>query len=398
MFTQSRPGKEFVVKPNVGQCGNEIKLFPAGEEGSTALYEYAKELLEGGTVLLEERIVPPVVPQLREEGKEHADYNFRIITTLDPKDPQVIDGEIRYTEKGYNPVNVSKGANAARLDTLEDPELAEQLNEVAREAVRIVCNAGVNPDVKLNGFAGADLLIDEDWNVHVIEVNTSSAGGFGTLTRLDGAPLPSIQSKLIPALHPYLNDKFQERTDVSKEDLRPIPHDTIDKRVVCEMLLDVGDYVSAEKMLVDISRVANAKWVTGAFRRVAEGMGSYEKAIETLDYFTNRHKDDATFSLHKVDFLRKADRFDEAQACVEAMLDNQKLPAKIRRIALDELFFIQLGQKKEEEAIALLSYRGLTSLQICARMARSYAGIDKERATFWMNEFKTRFEAEESKK
>ncbi len=309
-FLIANPGKGIVVKPNSAMGGNGVGLFDG--EDTQAIKDHARNLLEKGhPVHVEERIVPPRTDRLGTDSDE-VDYNFRMLTTLDSDSPHVIDGEIRYAAMSSDPVNVSQGAGVARIDTLEDPELAARLNRVAESATRALCRQVLREDEQMFGLIGVDLAVDSEKNIYVFEENTISVGGFSTLVTLDKKPLEAVRDVLIPSATSTLEEGFQGRVPVSSDGLSEIPAGFKDKEHAYEGNMAIGEYESAQRILIELAGSlggGNNKWFFKQFILVSNKLGTAEAGIAYANRLLREdpHEDARKLKAYMVEMQRRCD-------------------------------------------------------------------------------------------
>lgn len=248
-FSESLPeGKEVVFKPNNGVCGENVIM---GDPYSETFFQQVNTMLqklsretESFPFLVEERIIPPSLPALikninsyldrvdLQHNKERAtmdniDFNFRILLTLG-YDPQVIDAEIRFGEKGNGPINISKNAKALRTDALEDPELVGQIYTTAQKAIKAMYQANYVQGDPFSTplFVGVDIILDSHaQNECVVNEVQFGPGGFGTLAKIDKKPNTGIANVFIPTQVTSLKSRFESRQPIKPGELRRLPLD-----------------------------------------------------------------------------------------------------------------------------------------------------------------------------
>lgn len=311
-FLEQNPtARGLVLKALHGAQGKQVKLYDIKDVNS--LLEHFKiSRLEQAVV--EERIIPPTAPErllslARYYGIEKPDYNFRVITSLDREDPKVVTAEIRLQEAGNKPVNISLGAKAARLNSLESTEAIRGIYSEAKDAVRAVCQEVLAPGEHMLGIAGVDVIQDEvDGKYKIMEVNTGFVGGFGTLCRFDGQPLSKIRDSLIPAYAPFLEAGFADRSDGLPNDLRRLPFSAEDLNNFFNFYTANNRYHQARQFLEDFEQsfndpiaVANGLIFTG--HRIAQ-----QQALEYIDKALEHNPGNFQLRLYKNQIRRELAR------------------------------------------------------------------------------------------
>lgn len=284
-------GGEVVLKGNRGAQGQQVLMFDFSDNDVEDVRNVAHDVVYGGEdVILEERIQPPPLPQLEKmfEGRA-VDYNFRVLTSLDRAHSRAIDAEIRFQPMSNFGVNISLEAQAVRCNILNNSRLVSEINKVAEAATNAVCREVLAEGEKTIGFAGVDLILDQNRQVYVLEVNAGKAGGFGTLCRLDKKPLDSIRDILIPSALPYLDEAFQRRTDIDPTRLRRIAAKELDLWNLYTMLIRGRKYLQAEDIMIQISHLkgpsvnTDEATVAGALAWLGNKLGRFEIAEQFID-------------------------------------------------------------------------------------------------------------------
>ncbi|MEK7570826.1 MAG: hypothetical protein AAB553_01000 [Patescibacteria group bacterium] len=344
-----------VVKANTGSHGYKVKIFDlTNPEAVTKAKRATRELMEGNRgVIIEERITPPPasklkLKRLRRNGKKGVDYNFRVLTTLDTDNPEVIDAEIRFREKSITPVNISIDAKAAIVDTLDDPALVERIFAAARATTSVVC-AEVGTD--LHGVVGIDLISDANKNVYVLEANAGAVGGLGTLIRLLKRPLPSINEKLVPSTAPYLEKRFQRRIPLPPQRLKRIPQNVSDHVTLLYTQIEAKDYNAALDILFQREDLFDSQrdYISPIFF-LADKAGNYDKLLAYIDRKLEESPEDYQLKYDKILALRKAKRFDQAQAKIHALPDE----IFTSQVVMYEQFLLFLARGDTHRADAFL--------------------------------------------
>ncbi|OGJ21039.1 MAG: hypothetical protein A3A82_01735 [Candidatus Pacebacteria bacterium RIFCSPLOWO2_01_FULL_47_12] len=201
-LTEIPEEKDIVIKGNTGSGGKYVRIFRHEDVG--AMRQYVQLLLSQGQdkILFEERVRSVEVPISRSYRTtieaEAADYNVRVLVTLDRARAIPFDSEVRYGRHGYGPINVSAGAEAVRTEKVLSQTQIATVNAAASAAVEVLCQTipYQQGQLPMLGFAGVDIILDRNNVAWVIEVNSGAVGGIGTLTKLDHKPPQSLQKFL----------------------------------------------------------------------------------------------------------------------------------------------------------------------------------------------------------
>ena len=286
----------FVIKSNTGSQGREVKLFaPEQIEEAEA---FAKELFsEGLDIIIEQRILPKSFPDRRKVRVDLAgalgtaiDYNVRVLTTAHQTDPQVIDAEVRYDAMGQNPVNISQTAGALRLPEVYTPDDIDTIEKAAIKATAVLCQKTSNPEQILAGIAGLDIILSEQGIPYVIEANSGAVGGFGTLTRLDGTPLPSVADVLYPSFREFLVYNYRQAKNLLDTGLYQAPQmsrmplDIVDRVYLANLFLSSEDHEAMGKIVSSVLRTAtdNDRWWLLALARTFDVNGFADDAEKLI--------------------------------------------------------------------------------------------------------------------
>lgn len=306
-FYETRPeGTGFVLKELSLAHGIGIGLFPWEDlDNFTEIANGFSE--EGEAVLIEERIKPRPLTSAQKERlgfnpDQDVDYNFRVLVELDQENPKAIDGEMRYGEYSYAPVNISNRrspARAARLDILDDPDLVEKINQTAEWATSVLCQAALARGEKVAGIAGVDLMIDQNGEIiPVLEINTGGVGGIATLTKLDGRPLVTITNHLGPDWSPLLTERFSQRREDTSSRLRRLEYNTDDHLAIFYSDMIEENYLHAQRILLSLGRDFYDQYFLMANLIVtAQKMGDFRDAKKYLDELADRDTIDRTTAL-----------------------------------------------------------------------------------------------------
>jgi hypothetical protein len=306
-FVESIPeGKHLVIKPNNGVSGDDVIM---GDPHSAELKKMAEKKVieiskEYNGALIEERVDPPPQPALaallneinrNPEGQQIADdqvdWNMRILTTTG-KNPEVIDGEIRFKVKNEAPVNVSTGAQTARLETIDDPELIEESYKTATNAVAALYDASYHQgDPPTSSYwTGVDIIINENKQPIVLEIQPTG-GGFSSLTKIDKAPLKGIQTTYLADQEKTVFQKIKNRQPIDPTTLNEIQPVLETKLLQYESFVHAGEYKKAQTALMDMRKDYRNQFGTKAvidqLALLAEQTGDYSLA---LGYITELQK------------------------------------------------------------------------------------------------------------
>ena len=297
----------FVAKDFYGAHGHGVIMFDKDERLELESYIWDNINGFGQKILLEERIVPQQNPHLRkladiEEGEE-LDYNFRVLVTLDRDHPKVIDAEIRYKEKNNYPVNITlewedQQARALLIEALGDKEQVDRIYKVAEKATQAVCRDVLEEDERAVGFAGVDLMIDEENNIYVIEVNAGApVGGVGTLTRLTGNPLSSVGDVLIPAWMESINSQIRSP---HRGKLTRLEYNRNDYLDLLQIYFAAEKYQDAEKILLILGyEFEDQEFITENLIYCGSKTGNYLPVLRYLDKALQQEPDDKFFLAKK---------------------------------------------------------------------------------------------------
>ena len=242
-----------VVKDNCGDYGSGVKLFQPTELDKAEAY--TKQLMEEGKdVVVEKRIVPmaPVkTRRLQNEFKiDSPDHNTRTLVTLSPQDPHTIDAIERIKEMSGDPVNVSKGAIALRLDEIYTPSIREKIYRTAEAATKAVCREiAKSQNEVMMGFARIDTIVDKNGDVYVLEVNAGLVGGTEGLTQLDKQPLTSSGQIFYPYTRAFLEPNYKKRKNKTPLHLDRVPSIVQDRLNLMKLFLRETNLAQATKVL-----------------------------------------------------------------------------------------------------------------------------------------------------
>ncbi len=200
-FLGENASKGFVVKPNNKSSGVGVRLFKAVEIDVAA--EYLVEALQKyGTMLIEERIDsrPYYI-----DGKR-IDWNLRVmVSDISEGWDLHATSEARCDEYNGSPVNKCTGAKVVEVGEVFDrvglsqderSKLESEMRRISKaikeslHRALVADNGGVDMfDARGRSyfdplFLGLDLIIDENLNVHCIEVNAGHVGGIESLAEL----------------------------------------------------------------------------------------------------------------------------------------------------------------------------------------------------------------------
>lgn len=240
-FTANPYIRDIVVKSNFDSGGTRVLLMKNTSHDLKMIAPMIERWISEykWAFILEERIRPFPANRYVTGGRfaenGDVDYNFRVLVTIDRENPQVIDSEVRFRSQSTddNPVNIGLDAIAARVSELALPsELEEKVYKTAKEAVQAMAELTLDPGEMVLGYSGVDLIFDQNGDVYVFEVNGTRSGGLSTLCRLDGKPLESVHSRLIPAYIPKLTENYAKRVPLKAVTLRRLPHNRSDIQIL----------------------------------------------------------------------------------------------------------------------------------------------------------------------
>lgn len=395
LFIRTNSGMQgLVMKENHGSLGRGVSIFDMEEAG--ILKSRARRKIYSGfnapDLIIEERIIPPseLLAIDGAEGQEF-DYNFRVITTLDRDNPQVVDAEIRYRQKDDfdKPVNLAIDASAARTTALKDNSLVEKAFITAREATKAICKEVLDPGEMVLGIAGVDLINRDD--IYGIEVNTGSVGGFSTLVKLDKKPLGTVKDILIPAFLPYLGDHFAKRADVGSGNLRRLPYNASDYLALYRTMRLVEDYETAAKVLLEFGDKfpedrGYIKYITGNLVYIGGMIGNLDIALDYIDKTLRQMPDNIDAITWKVFIMRQTKRYQEEDKILEGLQNAVIYSPEL----LWEVFLLRLIQDRVDVGINMLKEKAaldaieLSDAELYAFVRDGYKELrDEEKSSFW---------------
>jgi hypothetical protein len=361
-FLEEHPDLEgYVLKENTGSQGTGVIIFEAHEIAE--LKSWAKKLTRDGKgVLLEERIVPP--PMTRGRGrkkKDFHDYNYRVITTADADDPQIIDSEIRFIQKKGRypePVNINQRAKASRLSALKDPELVAKIEQISKEAAKVLYRQVGGSASKSLSIFGFDLMHDKNGKIYIIEPNAGSVGGLSTLTSLDKKPLAAIGNVLVPHIAKVLEEQFQERldlsVDVSMEDLVRLPSTRLDDWNRYYTFSSSGQYKKAEKILLSLSQEfdssPNFEYALNRLIAIAAKTKDFDTVTQFLEEANTRGLTRKAYIDNKSVILRESQG---VGAAYDFLLNEIEDPQGEEKTIFFQLFITTIHAGKDEEAVRM---------------------------------------------
>lgn len=264
-FVDTNPEMDgYVLKGLHGAHGENVIIFEKDQVEDLMDWAGTTMEIDKGSAIVEERLVPPISPELEEicstkPAYGGVDYNFRILVTLDRSNPQAFDGEIRFRRQDRIPsgVNISNEdfpARAARLDILQNPALVEEINRLAEEATSAICKKARESGKSIFGYMGVDIILDKNGTPHVIEVNGGGpVGGLSTLAKLDKKTPSSIKEKLIPFWTENLRKLMRQRIDTPGQ-LRRLAYSFVDINGIFLSSFYAKDYVTAKKLIIELGR------------------------------------------------------------------------------------------------------------------------------------------------
>jgi hypothetical protein len=241
-----------VLKDLYGAHGEGVVMFD--REDLDGMFDFAGTVLEefGGSLIMEERIVPLVTPEQKAKFEipedQELDWNFRVLVTADTQFPEYLDSEVRYKVKNNHPVNITyedeeeRASAALTNEFLLDPGLIDDVHETAIAATRVVCQEALQPGEQTppGELVGVDLMVDRQGRVYVIEVNAGGpVGGIATLTRLHKAPLNFLREKFLPGWEAQV-EKGERRVVLDAKVIDRVRHSSVDELLLFDSLAAGG--------------------------------------------------------------------------------------------------------------------------------------------------------------
>lgn len=184
-FIQEHNAEHIVIKPTIGECGNDIIFFSSDDIENAA--KYIIELSEKDlNVIVEKRITS--VP-LFIDGKKK-DWNIRAFASYPAKFSGMV---VRVDDDKNKPVNISitaqsanfhKTAKQLNLTQKQTETLYKDIEKIAIDSYNAIVNAtikneGLSPNEKQD-WMGIDIIIHQEGDKlipYVIEINNQSSGG-----------------------------------------------------------------------------------------------------------------------------------------------------------------------------------------------------------------------------
>lgn len=208
-----------VIKPDGLYGGRGVRMFDNARNDFDEIFQHLQFLFQQvDMALVEERITPR--PFFNNEGRL-MDWNLRVLVTEDAAgNPIVADMEVRAAPLSGEAVNVHNGAVVYQLDTVMSllgiqryqykafKSSVEQISLKTASALKEALNEEKEEEEKPAriGLLGLDIILDDDFYPFVMEVNTGSVGGFGSLAKIRfgekkyAAALPVVRHLAVTAL------------------------------------------------------------------------------------------------------------------------------------------------------------------------------------------------------
>lgn len=342
----------FVIKANDGSCGSFVKLFTP-EQNELAPFYTTYYLADEHDVIIEKRIIPQYLkiprPYQYAYDEESLDWNVRVITTIDSESSNVVDAEIRFSKKG-EPVNISLGAEARRLDILP-AALRNKIFRTATEATQVLCKqAGI--EFPSAGIAGIDLMVSKDGKIYILEANAGRVGGLSTLTRHDMQPLESV-NRIIEASIPklYENKNYSDEPDQIEPQLSHFPINDYDGFQILIHTIRIKSCNEEEIM----SFLENKKIVkTELLNEIAKtylSLDDLENALVFLEKSLKIDSADLLAKAYKMIILRRMGKMEE----YEKMVDTLHPHLYENELVLNEVAINYLLHGNEEDAREIIN-------------------------------------------
>ncbi len=317
---------------------------------------YAQHLIsKGQNIICERRIVPMEVdiprPYRYAYDVSITDWNIRVLTTLDTSHSTIIDAEIRFSEIG-KPVNIHQGAEASRIHGVLSKNIRAKVYSLAKKATQILCNeSGIGKISAAIGVAGLDIMVDRNGQPHVIEANAGMVGGFGTLSKIDRAPLKTTK-KLVQAAVSALEGNKKDEVELGErgklERLPILPDDEFDIFLL-NILAHNVNLVDAEASLRehDLDSIWGYLKVGLAYRDIKK----YDNALYFMEKVCSMAPEEANSHMFRALILREMGRVDDAKEVIDRLMEVEFS----NEFVMKEKIALLLIEDRLEEAKILLS-------------------------------------------
>lgn len=178
-FLQTLKRSDVVIKPAEESSGIGVIILE-DTNIDQILSEVIARIKKYDFVMLEERIRS--YPFFDEEGRR-LDWNGRLLITPNG----VIDIEARVNYWGTRPINKATGARIQEIDLVFN-SLGENRKGISLEMrdkwKRDIASTTRIAEAFGGGFLGLDPIFDEQGDMYIIETNSGSIGGFGSLSEI----------------------------------------------------------------------------------------------------------------------------------------------------------------------------------------------------------------------
>ncbi|MDR3517141.1 MAG: hypothetical protein P4M00_15115 [Azospirillaceae bacterium] len=181
-----------VLKPNQGGCGEDVHFFSARNLAETEAVLSAF-LCGGSDVLIQERIVPPLVMA----GCRRLDWILRVFVTRDRRGRAVVPDMIACMGEEGGAINLTLGAEALLLEEIAQllawdratlTHVRAQVSAVSARAYQAMCAAitrdapsEVRTGPSAPDILGLDVIVRRQgtgWQVYVIEMDVNPGGAW----------------------------------------------------------------------------------------------------------------------------------------------------------------------------------------------------------------------------